>query len=174
MHIHTYCAGVALEEDGAIVATVLVASGESTAQRADILLVDGLILQGLSGQIGQFFVGRGNASLIRAGEGGGNLIQHRQIEGKALRGHIRGYRHVEGSIRIHQILVQGTLQLTLHRAGLGLQSNNRINISLHSRGISLSLSLGLGHYLDIEGRAGQDHDHCTEKEFHGEALSGWR
>lgn len=146
MHIHTYCAGVALEEDGAIVATVLVASGESTAQSADILLVDGLILQGLSGQIGQFIVGRGNASLIRAGEGGGNLIQHGQIEGKALRGHIRGYRHVEGSIRIHQILVQGTLQLTLHRAGLGLQSNNRINISLHSRGISLYGLIGLlGH-----------------------------
>lgn len=125
----TYCGGVALEEDGGVVATALVTASEGTAEAAHILLVHGLILEGLSGQVGQLIIGCGDASLVRAGEGGGHLVQHGQIQGKALRGHVRVHRHVE-NIRVHQILVQGTLQLSLHRAGLGLQHNRRI-ISLH-------------------------------------------
>lgn len=129
IHIDTYCGGVALEEDGGVVATALVTAGEGTAEAAHILLVHGLILEGLSGQVGQLLVGHGNASLVRAGEGGGHLVQHGQIQSKALRGHIRVHGHIE-SVRVHQILVQSTLQLSLHRAGLGLQHNRRI-ISLH-------------------------------------------
>lgn len=125
----TYCGGVALEEDGGVIATALVTAGEGAAEAAHILLVQGLILEGLSGQVGQLLVGNGNASLVRAGEGGGHLVQHGQVQGKALRGHIRVHGHVE-SIRVHQILVQSTLQLSLRRAGLGLQHNRRI-ISLH-------------------------------------------
>lgn len=112
----THRIGVALEEVGGIV--VAVAGGEGAAEAGDLRLVDLLLLVGLGGQIGGLGVGGADAGLIGSGEGGSHFVQHGQIEVEALGGHIRG----NGGIQIagmHQILVEGTLQLQLN-IGLGL------------------------------------------------------
>lgn len=110
--VSTYRSRVAVEEAGGVIAGGVVAVGEGAAQAAHILLIDDLILLGLCCQIGQLLVKCANAGLVRAGERGSHLIQHGQIQGKALRGHVCG-DHIQ-VVRLHQIFIQGALQLRLH------------------------------------------------------------
>jgi len=86
-----------------------------------------LILFSLSRQSVDLIVGRGNASLIRAGEGGSHLVQNGQIQCKALGGQIRSDGYIQiASIGINQIFIKGSLQLSLHQTWLGLKYTRRI------------------------------------------------